>query len=35
MFIEGFGGQLREKDHLEDLAVGGRKISKWIFREVG
>jgi len=26
-------GSLREKDHLEDPGVDGRKILRWIFRE--
>jgi hypothetical protein len=34
MFIEGFGGQLREKEHLEDRGVSGRTISKWIFKDL-
>jgi len=30
----GFGwGNLRERDHLEDLGVNGRKIFRWIFRK--
>jgi len=26
-------GDLREKDHLEDLGRGGRVILKWIFKK--
>jgi len=26
-------GNLRERDHLEDPAVDGRTILKWIFRK--
>jgi len=26
-------GDLREKDHLEDLGIGGRVILKWIFKK--
>jgi hypothetical protein len=26
-------GDLRERDHLEDLDVDGRIISKWIFKK--
>jgi hypothetical protein len=27
------GGNLRERDHLEDLGVDGRIILRWIFRK--
>jgi hypothetical protein len=27
------GGDLRKRDHLEDLGVDGRKILKWIFKK--
>ena len=27
------GGNLRERDHLEDLGVNGRIILRWIFRK--
>jgi len=26
-------GDLREKDHLEDLGIDGRVILKWIFKK--
>ena len=25
-------GNLRERDHLEDPGIGGRRILKWIFK---
>jgi len=28
-------GNLRERDHMEDLGVDGRVILRWIFRELG
>jgi hypothetical protein len=28
-------GDLRERDHLKDLDVGGRIILKWIFKNDG
>ena len=31
----GFGGNLRERDHLEDPDVDGRIILRWIFMNVG
>jgi len=32
--IQGFGGgHLRERDHMEDPGVDGRKILRWIFRK--
>jgi len=32
--IQGFGGgNLRERDHLGDPGVDGRKILRWIFRK--
>jgi len=32
--IQGFGGgNLRERDHLEERGVDGRIISRWIFRK--
>ena len=32
--IQGFGGgDLRERDHLEDLDVDGSMILKWIFKK--
>ena len=31
--IQGFGGKMRERDHLEDPDVDGRIILKWIFRK--
>jgi len=31
--IQGFvGGELRERDHLQDLGVDGWIILKWVFR---
>jgi hypothetical protein len=32
LFLEG-GGNLRERDHLEDPDVDGRIILTWIFRK--
>ena len=32
-YIQGFGGELRERDHLEDVSVDGRIILKWIFKK--
>jgi hypothetical protein len=30
----GFGcGNLRERDHLEDLGLNGKKLFRWIFRK--
>jgi hypothetical protein len=31
--IRGFGGNLRERDHLGDLGVDGMIILRWIFRK--
>ena len=31
--IEGFSGELRERDHLGDPGVDGRIILRWIFRK--
>jgi hypothetical protein len=32
--IQGFeGGNLRERDHLEDPGIDGRMILRWIFRK--
>jgi hypothetical protein len=32
--IQGFdGGNLRERDHLEDPGIGGRIILRWVFRK--
>jgi hypothetical protein len=31
--MQDFGGDLRERDHLEDLSIGGRIILKWIFKK--
>jgi len=32
--MQGFGGGVqRERDHLEDPGVDGRKILRWIFRK--
>jgi hypothetical protein len=28
------GGDLREKDHLEDLGIDGRIILSWIFKKL-
>jgi hypothetical protein len=30
--IQGFGGEMRKKDHLEGPVVDGRIILRWIFR---
>jgi hypothetical protein len=27
------GGNLRERDHLEDPGLGGRMILRWLFRK--
>ena len=27
------GGNLRERDHLEDPGIDGRKLLRWIFRK--
>jgi len=32
VYTEFWWGNLRERDHLEDQGVNGRKILKWIFR---
>ena len=31
--IQGFGGETRGKAHLEDPAIDGRIILRWIFRK--
>jgi hypothetical protein len=31
--MQGFGGNLQERDHLGDPDVDGRIILKWIFRK--
>jgi hypothetical protein len=31
--IQGWWGNLRERDYLEDTGVDGRIILRWIFRE--
>ena len=33
MYTEFWWGNLREGDHLENLAIGGRIVLKWIFRK--
>jgi len=33
VYTEFWWGKVRERDHLEDLGVGGRVILIWIFRE--
>ena len=30
--IQGFGGDLRDRDHLEDLDIDGRMLLKWILK---
>jgi hypothetical protein len=31
--VQGFGGRnLKERDHVEDLDIGGRIILKWLLR---
>ena len=32
-FIQGFGGETRERDHWEDPGEDGRIILRWIFRK--
>jgi len=31
--IQGFGGEMRERDHLGDPDVDGKIILRWIFRK--
>jgi len=31
--VQGFGGDMRETDHLKDIGTDGRIILRWIFRK--
>jgi hypothetical protein len=33
-YLQGFGGETREGDHLKDLTIDGRLILKWIFNNL-
>jgi len=35
MYTGFWWGNLRERNHLEDLVVGGKIIIRWIFRKLG
>jgi hypothetical protein len=32
-FIQGFGGELKESDHFEDLGMDGSTVLKWILNK--